>query len=284
MRIGFIGCGPQAIEHAKAVQVLGHDVSLCAGSTGSSRTAHAFGDMFDCPVAPVHEVPEYVDRLVVSLPPRETEALNEYFFNDIRLPILMEKPTCLTFPYRYAKHITVGYNRRFLSSVMHLRNLIQFFPVEKYVFTINESVTEKMRRLDLSREEVYKYSTCHYIDLKNYLFPKQSRIEGDVVYLEDQPVNTSLTVYFKHKVVAVLSPLERLSVYTQMETRQGAFGRVYTPQLDYTVQEKIHGIKPGIAEQMRRWINNESGVADMLDEMLVFDEIEAMDLCSKVTY
>lgn len=284
MRIGFIGCGPQAIEHAKAARLFGHDISLCAGSTAMSMTAHAFGDMFNCPVAPVHEVPEYVDRLIVSIPPRETEALNEYLFNEINVPTLIEKPTCLTFPYKYAKHVSVGYNRRFLSPVMHLRNLIQFFPVEKYVFTINEAVMEKSRRLDLSREEVYKYSTCHYIDLKNYLFPKNSGIRGNVIYLEDQPVNTSLTVYFKHKVVAVLSPLERLSVYTEMQTRRGAFGRVYTPQLDYTVEEPFEGIKPGITEQMRRWINNEEGVADMLDEMLVFDEIEAMDLCSKVTY
>lgn len=267
MDIAFVGCGRQAAEHARAVQKLGHRVSQCVASNPNSLSAQQFSQEFGCSIVELDRI--QCDRLVVSTPMLATGRLSRWIIDHVKCPVLVEKPF-LAAVTEYADHVSVGYNRRFYSTVQTLRELMQVRIVESVIFVINELIADKARRLGLTVEQALQYSFGHSIDLMYYL--GIDRRPSVVKLFCNKAINTKLTVIFADGSAAELSSFEQLTVYDRLEYTTGTIKK-YVPRVELNITEpKKEGIKEGIFEQMRSWLNGQP-LATMVDERRIIKYI-----------
>ena len=252
MNVGFIGVGAIAIEHARSVIQLGHNVNWAACRYPESDRAHKFKSVVGSSVkfTDIDGILARcdIDAYVVCLP-WDLTALNIGRLLGHRAPMLLEKPIHY-FTYNLKDELSsaplnsletkvVGMNRRFFQPVQELRERILQGGLRSVDITISETLERLVNRYGKAvLRHVLAYSSCHILDLALYFFgnlnvasmsarpdvrfPDFQCFNG-LLYSGNVPVHISLNsddpspvgirVRFDDHETWHLSPIERLSVY-----------------------------------------------------------------------
>jgi predicted dehydrogenase len=182
-RLGIVGAGAVALDHAAAAAALGARVS--AASTRSERSPRwaAFKTAYpDCAFEPDPAAMAErgdVDAVVLCLPWKAQAAWLDWGLS-ARKPVLIEKPIALAAPELRAaleRHRAtlagklVGYNRRYYRTVERLAERLAQGGLRAADITISEEVARLVR---VHGEDMLPYamehSGCHLIDLAVHLF------------------------------------------------------------------------------------------------------------------
>lgn len=184
-KVGFIGTGKIALEHAACVAHLGHEVAFGIASSPQSKNWEAFQKAYPQAkylnnLEAFLENPE-VDAIVVSLPWDKIED-NLLPLLSSPKPVLIEKPIALSSknlgtilaspnvePRLHNKR--VGFNRRFYEPVQKLKNRLALGGLKLAEVHISEAVERLASRY--GREiipHLLHYSSSHTLDLMLYLF------------------------------------------------------------------------------------------------------------------
>jgi predicted dehydrogenase len=257
LRIGFIGAGAVALEHARAAKSLGHQIVMATCRSRASPRWQAFSAANpECQfVSSLEILADDVD-VIIACPswdeiPRRLDAY-------LSLPrrCLIEKPIALDAavlsraigdlrgrPNLPAK--AVGMNRRFYEPVVALRGRLVEGGLKSVEVTISEDVAGLVRLHGPSiLPHVLTYSSCHVLDLALFLFGplsvqrlRRTRSDHDgqpfmsvnglletaagvPVFLainDGDPSPVGIRCRFDDKTCWHLSPIERLVVYEGFE-------------------------------------------------------------------
>jgi predicted dehydrogenase len=290
-RIGFIGAGRIAEQHASVIKAKGHEVcavSCPPGSQTMQSFAQKYGvkESFNDPMKLIER--ESPDALVVCTPWNVTQDIIPQLIQT-GIPMMIEKPVALS-SKRIAdilencstKHVMVGYNRRFYDFIPGLKEQIQNNPLHSVSLSLPESVQalEKRHSADM-RSSILLYMSSHWLDLTRYLIGdfevcamtknvnvngqicgyhglfKASRLGTPIHYRSDfdAPQNISIEFTFKDSIWR-LSPIEKLTVVEGMnciEPSSASPTRQYLPNIVREVQSKSR-YKPGFDLQWEYFI------------------------------
>ncbi|MEQ8390853.1 MAG: Gfo/Idh/MocA family oxidoreductase [Thalassospira sp.] len=182
-RIGFLGAGAVAHDHAACAVAIGARVVAAVASCEGSKSFKAFASMYPevryVADAKTLANAEDIDAIVVCLPWNIQEKWLDWALT-CNKPVLIEKPVALSEEYlskRLAQgHLLshtklVGYNRRFYETVRRLRERLALGGLRAVDITISEDLAGLVRRrgfdcLDYALEN----SSCHIIDTAISLF------------------------------------------------------------------------------------------------------------------
>lgn len=278
LRIGILGTGAMATEHAKAALSLG-----CRISAGSARSPDsARWDVFRRiapearflePEALIHD-PE-VDAVIVTLPWNVTHTFLPLLFPSQK-PMLIEKPLALdadtltqaiSQPGVILENKLIGFNRRYYRTVERVAERIRKGGLKAVSATISEEMQRHVRNHGMEIvPHVLAFSSAHTLDLLHFLLgPLQ--VADIVAHAEKEypgarsyngllratrggiPVLLSLNVgdpspagirfLFENGVTWVLAPLEGLSTYDRYEIIEPAD------------KANIRQYKPHLCEEVR---------------------------------
>ena len=172
MKIGFIGTGFMASKHSEVAISLGHEISFALGKR-NSRTFDSFlnahqgcVEFFDLDNFLAQEE---CDAIIVTTPPFVTQTMLPKLIESKKF-VLVEKPGFLTndLPIKIVSNnrIFFAYNRRFYSSVSHLKRFMQLQSTH-----LSLTVSEKVAPSIDEKCEILINNSVHYFDLVNYLLP-----------------------------------------------------------------------------------------------------------------
>lgn len=246
-RIGFIGAGKIASDHARAAIGEGLRLALVL-SPNRSPIAMQTAKSFDAKV--VTTVEEYVETAstlgveahAFLTPPHQTLAVLNSLVPQISGPILVEKPgimdPLLRLPFDTSR-LVVNYNRRLYSNVIEVREAIKTDGSLGAHAKYGESMAAGWDYADL--EYVLRTNTVHLIDLALFLFGPRPQVRGSTfnrsgdsavvrtelsysnssVFLEIG-INLPIKATFESVVASRifrLEPLENLTVFEGIEKK-----------------------------------------------------------------
>ena len=289
-RLGFIGAGKQAREHARAAQALGAEVILTAVTSKTSENIEGFpskdGFLYNNNSANGWELllkESDLDAIIVCAPWNVIpKMMPELMACD--LPMLIEKPVFLddvidiSWSNKY-----VAMNRRFYGSVAELKKQItghEIVSVEAVWSDATEDLESRHKGITPYLMEMY---SIHMIDLLYYLFgemeieykqnyshwgsfdavlsPNQQHLKTFPIHLsitQNNPQKSGITIRTRHGGCIMLSPLEELNVYRRMEIIESGGFRRYQPQYSMRRYESPGGLKPGIRDQMEAFLKQDT--------------------------
>ena len=183
LRLGIIGTGSVALDHAQVAEALGAKVA--AGSTrtlASPRWAAFQAAHPDCEFDPEPEAMADrgdIDAIVLCLPWKVQDAWLDWGLSRQK-PVLIEKPIALHAQDLHAglarsgdtlSNKLVGYNRRYYETVARLKERLAQGGLRAADITISEEISGLVKR---HGEDVPLYSmehsSCHLIDVAISLF------------------------------------------------------------------------------------------------------------------
>lgn len=253
LRVGFLGVGNIARDHAQALNALGHVVAAGCATSAESPRWREFQSL--APQASfvesgraLLEDPE-IDAVIACLPWNVTETWLPELLTTPK-PVLVEKPVALS-SSAFSKAMDtsqarpdnkfVGYNRRFYRSVQRLKERVHQGGLKSVEITISETVGSLSAVFGPEIiDHILIYSSCHTLDTAVYLlgalhpvkvygyqdggYPRPFRSitglleldEGTPVFLSilaDNPTPIGIRVFFDDQTTWHLSPLERLIAY-----------------------------------------------------------------------
>ena len=182
MRIGFLGAGQVALEHARAFSSLGHAVAaVCASSPSSERLARFLSEFPSARATGLEAMlsDQSLDALVACLPwdetPRRLDALLSH-----SKPVLIEKPLALdratlraalaAAPAEAVTNKRVGYNRRFYEPVARLRDRLAEGGLKSVEICVSEDCESQSRRHGEAILPRLPAFSSHALDLASHLF------------------------------------------------------------------------------------------------------------------
>lgn len=182
MRLGIVGAGAVALDHAAAAVALGARIAAASTRSPQSPRWAAFKAAHpDCGFEPDPAViadRDDVDAVVLCLPWKTQVAWLDWGLS-ARKPVLIEKPIALDAAALRAaleRHRAtlagklVGYNRRYYRTVAHLAERLSQGGLRAADITISEEVARLVR---VHGEDMLPYamehSGCHLIDLAVHL-------------------------------------------------------------------------------------------------------------------
>lgn len=173
MRLGFVGAGYMAQEHAKVFRYLGCQISAVTSRLGSPKLLefqkqHEGTRIYDSWTEMISS--KKLDAIVVCTPP-ETSRETFQLLLSTGIPALIEKPGAvdskdLDALIRRNSQLYFAYNRRFYESILHLRNLVS----EKGFF--NFDLIESDLKSKNDRTQILKNNSVHMFDLIRFLIPE----------------------------------------------------------------------------------------------------------------
>lgn len=285
MRLGVVGAGPIIPFHLSALEAQGFSpVAFLARPESTSTKILALKyDAKPCwSVGEFLEVP--CDAFLIAC---QAEFLGRYLqlLSELQKPILIEKPVFLKsedyLPLLedefLSQNIMVGYNRRFYSSVLELKEIInQSQDCFLDILVAENSWASHMTLAE--KQHTVLTNSVHMIDLMRFLMDDNLSLEfasktelneyrGSTSIFRSDKVTTSLRLYFdsptnysinlyKHNSAIVLSPLEAIKSYSGMTVREPSDQfpiRQYLPVLAYESSNFKSGFKPGFLEQAKEF-------------------------------
>lgn len=187
IKIGFIGTGSFAKQHAEVLMELGAKIVACYGSN-AEKTA-IFAEDFQCKIYadPLSLIsPDIIDVLYIVVPPFAHDGRVELKAIDKKIPFLCEKPVGLDLAV--CKHISNEIEKNnLITSSGYLLRYDPLFIKAKEIINRNKISTVRIcsysympevhwwRKEKLSGGMMVE-SGSHYIDLLRYLFGKVSSI------------------------------------------------------------------------------------------------------------
>lgn len=288
LKIGILGLSRIASDHALAASNLGFEIFAAgSGNSHSPRLASFTQLVPECKIIPSEVLlsADWIDILISCLP---LNLANDFFPQLVSNPkrMLIEKPPFLPqadtnfvhahSPWNAEKW--VGFNKRFLSSVQELKNILSFSkPVSVDVIVSESSENIISKQLDASRKDYLFYSsTSHILDLCLYLFGNlkllsarevsrnsnhsgfeailltQTECEIKIKSFIDFPSPIGFWIFLESGEYCVLSPLEKLTIFKGYEIYDGKSFmnyREYRPKVQRSVYVESL-FRPGILEQM----------------------------------
>ncbi|MBI4375202.1 MAG: Gfo/Idh/MocA family oxidoreductase [Elusimicrobia bacterium] len=307
MRLGLIGAGAIAYEHARAILALGHEVALVSALSERSPRWEKLKSLcpdagFAAGAAEVLQSPR-TDAIVACLPWNVTEGRLEDLLSCPK-PVLIEKPVALSLTAlqgavdRHRGTLAnkrVGYNRRFYEPALRLRERIEQGGLRSAEVTISEDIENHVKRHGPEIVPHLMLFSSHALDLALFLlgplnllktYPKKERgfpfvschalletAGGAPVWLSsnaDDPCPVGIRCRFEDGTAWHLAPLETLRVYQGFEIAAAdpkTNIRRYSPVLKEEVQADSK-LKPGLLAQMRGFLAQESAVGATVEQSL----------------
>ena len=270
INLGIIGSSHIVLEHIKAFEAQGVNISCIAASDNSKTALDLSREINKCKYYETSEslIKEnnYDALLIAPAIEPTSDILKLALVNNENIPILVEKPISLNEDeikhFIKNENILVGYNRRFYKSVNLLKDKID--KDKSYFVNVINPETIFGTKNTLSKEYVYalRSNTVHVIDLLRYLFSdleinfmsnknenqgKNIIISNDKVNINftllwNSPMNTSIDVFYNQSRYE-LKPIEKFTFYDEME--------IIEPNEDVHIRRYIpkpkdeHFINPG---------------------------------------
>jgi predicted dehydrogenase len=264
MRLGFLGAGAVALEHARAAQALGHEPAAAAVRSGSSPRWAEFVALF--PSARRVEdgrallADPSLDAFVACLPWDETERWLEALIA-VPKPVLIEKPAALSSAAvqralsraaGVAALKAVGYNRRFYEPVRRMKARLAEGGLKAVEVVGSEDVGRQVERHGAAIVPHLEAFSSHLLDLAQFLLgpltvvkryaaaagAKDHGFQSRHALLETRagipvwlalnggdPSPVGLRCRMDDGTTWHLSPLETLHVYDGFETLRAEEGR-----------------------------------------------------------
>jgi predicted dehydrogenase len=253
LRIGILGAGNIARDHARAIHALGHIIPVgCCGSPDSIRWHEFLQVAPEARFEPSGEAllmnPE-IDAIVACLPWNVTEAWLRRLLTTSK-PVLIEKPISLSGGILEAAlqqaegtldNKIVGFNRRFYRPVQKIKERLVYGGLKAVEINISETLERFVNRFGPEIiPHTLAYSSCHMLDAALYLLGSLEPVriygytekgypgpfyslnglletsEGIPVALcihADAPIPVGMRFYFDDRTVWHLSPMERLVAF-----------------------------------------------------------------------
>jgi len=309
--VGFIGVGSIAIDHARAIQALGHNIIAGSAISESSPRWKKFKEI--APKAVFFSniddllIANNVDAIIVCLPWYITESILKKLLLCSK-KILIEKPISLSsvllektlkLPNIQISNKTIGFNRRFYSSVQALKQRVSKGGIKSIEISISESVQRLEKTFGASIvPNILVYNSCHILDTAHYLlgeltilnkFCLQKKINpmkfnssfnflktenGHPVSLlitDENPLPVGIRILFDDETTWHLSPMEELNVfkgYDIIEPNDVSHIRRYVPKKISSVSVDTN-LKPGFYGQMESFLNgNKYNISSSLNQHL----------------
>ena len=289
MRLAVVGAGRIVNFHLPALRAAGFELAAIAARSNSSSArsiAKEFGipKVFGTSQELISQIQHFDAILIASSSNSHLEYLSK--LSNLTIPTLIEKPvftnidlnTTLTDSDLLAKHIMVGYNRRFYPSVKSFKRLID----QRQGGLLSICVPELSGSEKPSAEEIYtclRQNTVHIFDLLHFLFPLQTFSKNIfvhwnsdstlalVIVLQDKSFLIDVNITFgspgnynfefrSGSQLATLKPLERLDVFEGMLIEDPTSEkpvRTYTPNPVSKLESSATAFKPGFLEQAKHF-------------------------------
>ena len=249
MRLAVVGAGRIVNFHLPALKAAGFELTAIAARPDSS-SARIIAKEFEIPkvfgtsLELFNQIQDFDAILIASSSNSHLEYLSK--LRNLTIPTLIEKPVFTNVDLNrssvdfdlLAKHIMVGYNRRFYPSVKSLKRLID----QRQGGLLNICIPELSGLERPSAEEIYaclRQNTVHIFDLLHYLFPLQNFSKdifihwnsdstlSVVIVLQDKYFLISINITFgspgnysfefrSGSQLATMRPIERLDVFEGM--------------------------------------------------------------------
>lgn len=264
MRIGFLGAGAIALEHARAAVFLGHEPAAVAARSLSSPRLSAFLSEFPGArrVSDGHALlaDPALDAIVACLPWNETELWLDAILASPR-PVLIEKPAARSSAVlqnamgraglpRALK--AVGYNRRFYEPVQRLRARLSEGGLKAAEIVVSEDIGRHVARYGAAVVPHLEAFASHALDLSRFLLgpltPVKSYAHGSgakgmgftsrhalletrsgapvwLAFNVNDPSPVGLRCRMDDGTTWHLAPLETLNVFDGFETLPAEEGR-----------------------------------------------------------
>jgi predicted dehydrogenase len=308
-KLGFIGAGKQAREHARAAVALG-------ATTKAVYTRSKPEDFID-----IHSdkggitwyeagiegrLQEFfnhkLDAIIVAVPWDVTPEMFQELLN-CPLPMLIEKPVLLgrqkvpiTDPY--ANKI-IGFNRRFYDTVGLLKGHAANKALKNTTVTISEHIPAIVNRhSEKIIPHLWETHCAHILDLITFIFgPLEVKtvhrysdpdfisvaatletVDGCPIHLtvnNDDPSPVGIRSRFANGETWVLSPIEQLTTFKGVEVLPADKDnpiRKYVGRTASTFWEKSM-FKPGVYEQMDAFLHGKTSEAATIDDCLYLQNL-----------
>ena len=283
MKLGFIGAGQMANEHARAFKALGNEI-VAVSATPTSNNIEMFSRKYNVKKQYSSHINlfenEKIDALIVTTPPHVTADILGSI-RDLTIPALIEKPgsnrssVIKNELLKKESIIYFGYNRRFYESVSQLK--VQSDKHKgHFVFNLVQPTFEEISE----RDYVFVNEAVHMLDMIRFLIPGS---EIEAIFYDSQnktyyfkilqftkpagtlrvsfgPVRNQSIEWDKAGLSATLKPIEVLTLsnmFTILEPTPEFPSRRYIPSLiNFDVPEKTLSsteFKPGIMTQAKEF-------------------------------
>lgn len=314
MRLGFVGAGYMAQEHAKAFKYLGCQISAVTSRLGSPKLLefqkqHEESKIYDSWAEMISS--KKLDAIVVCTPPGTSKETFQLLLST-GMPALIEKPGAmyskdLEALTRRNSQLFFAYNRRFYESILHLRNLVS----ERGFFHFDLIESDLKSRPD--RNEILKNNSVHMFDLIRFLIPEptlnfvsKDSTGSNLIYkigdLEDSSVGI-LRVSFgairnqqikwdSDNLSVTVKPIEYLTVANSFEVSEPTADlpiRRYVPIMSTSVSPSSvlvdSKFKPGILGQAVEFLKLVSDPSGYESSLLAkpIDAFQALTMAEKIS-
>ena len=197
--VGLIGTGRMATEHFKTLKYF-KNYKVTAVCSRNLLNSKKFAKKFSIPQH-YNNLEKFLsnkyDLVIICVPPTEK-------FNIIKkvalkeTNILMEKPLGLNFDeakqitdylkyINFKKNFFLGYNRRYLGSVLHLQNKLKKNTKPRVILVEDQQDIEKAEKIGHSKKVIKNWmyaNSIHVIDLLNFFTRgKITKIQTKKIYL-----------------------------------------------------------------------------------------------------
>jgi predicted dehydrogenase len=306
MRLGFIGAGRQAQDHAKCAVACGAEIVTAYTNRPDSPNRAAFAK-----IAPgvrwataLNEPFRDADAVVCAAPWDKMPGLAVWLLAANK-PALIEKPIAFT-SAEAARMIgahdfnhkgkAIGFNRRFYEPVRQLKDRINAGGMVSATVSISNHMDVLIARHgEAIKDHVHPVMSIHSIDLMLHLFgPCVVEKRERPIYLlrsteraapivlslgENDPMRAGISAVFDDGTAYHLSPLEFLTVYDGVEvvepTDDMPIRRYVSHETSRTIASTT--FKPGLHAQMRAWLDGDYSVlARPTDAFLALDLISSL--------
>ena len=296
LNFAIIGCGSVAIDHAKAIEKLGHKIILGTTKSKNSLNWKIFLKQF--PYVKFSSIKKILENKdvdhVVSCLPLDEQKKNCKKFLFSKKSILIEKPLhdnykklnkIINNKKSYLNNKAIGYNRRNYEIIEFLKNRINKGGVTSVSVNISENynILKKKYKSHLNKKFLHVGSSSHIIDLLQYLFVDIKVINKWVfrgkklnsfslvmkskknfpVFVKINPLDpdeVGIKVRFSDESLWQLAPIERLRIFKGYDIKKLGkknFNKMYIPRIKSTYTENKH-LRPGFVNQIKNFISNNS--------------------------
>ncbi|ANS04720.1 hypothetical protein [uncultured Mediterranean phage] len=312
-KLGFIGAGKQAREHAQAAVAQGAEIAHIANSDGKlnenidklTRLSQTPGLVTKVSIAADLLKDDELDAIIVSLPWDVTCHMMEALMAS-PLPMLIEKPIILDHQFFTSRegqeNKWAGFNRRFYDTVELLKSHVKTKGMKSAEVTISEHIQAIVKRHSQKIvPHLWETHCAHLLDLMTYVF---GRLSLKSVYRHTDEEFTSVTALFERNGTPVtlhvnnndpspvgirarfpsgetwvLSPIEQLTIFKGVEVIPADKDnpiRKYVGRIASSFWEKGQ-YKPGIYEQMDAFLQGRmDNAATVADAVQLHSDIKAL--------
>lgn len=293
-RLGFIGAGRMAREHARAATVIGTEVDVVLVPDTESPNVAEFqkiipGARFVSSAKAFWE--SDMEAIVVVapwnvIPGMMTELLEDERPMLIEKPILLDRKAAWDAANRNTENKIIGFNRRFYGTVERLRSAVQANGLKSAEITICEIISSIVQRHgEKIIPHIPEMYSAHILDLMFYVFGdlemrfcstfREKEIDfvsSDAIFVTtagapihltlnaNDPSPVGIRARFDDGTVFALSPIEMLTTYKGVEvaeaTEENPIRRYMGRELSRLCEEGQ--FKPGFYEQMNAFLHGET--------------------------